>query len=187
MKQQLYDFVKEKSLNYDKLENVKKYQTWDYHILPTVKNAIMLGKLYGADLEVVEIAALFHDYSIFVDFHKYNETHHIASGVLAEPILLKAGYKQDFVDKVKRAIKSHRASVPLNKGTIEQIVLADADAMAHIENAFEIIMWRGYRGDDIMDANAFIKKKLTKSYAKMSDKTKELARDKFEAIMKILY
>ncbi len=183
----LYDMVEAQCKAFDKLENIKEGQTWKYHILGVIQNSIMLAQKYGADREIVEVAALFHDYANLVDFNKYSEVHHIVSGELAEPILIKYGYSQDFIDKVKKCIFCHRASVLKEKNSIEEVCLADADAITHIENVFEMIMWMGYRGDSIEDANKFVKNKIKKSYAKLSGPSKEYIKEKYESALNIFY
>lgn len=183
----LYEIVETQSKEFDKYENVTEGVTWKYHIEPVIKNSLMLGKKYGGDLEVLEIAALFHDYANLVDFEKYSKIHHIASGDLAEPILKEFGYQQEFIDKVKRCIFSHRAGVLEEKLSIEEACLADADGITHIENVFEIIVWRGNRGDSVEDANTFVKKKIQKTYAKLSNESKEYIKDRYEAVIKIFY
>ena len=185
--QELYKLVETQSKEFDKYENVEDGQTWKYHIVPVIKNSIMLAKKYRGDVEVVEIAALFHDYANLVDFEKYSEVHHIASGELAEPILHRYGYEQSFIDKVKKCIFSHRASVVKDKLSTEEICLADADGLTHIQNVFEIIIWRGQKGDSVEAANAFVKKKIQKTYAKLSEESKLYIKDKYEAILEILY
>ena len=184
---ELYKLIEDQCKHYDKYENVCEGQTWNYHILCVIKNAVKFAKERGGDVEVVEISALFHDYAVLVDFEKYGDRHHIVSGDLAEPILLRYGYTQDFIDKVKKCIFSHRASVVKEKTSIEEICLADADAASHIENVFEIIMWRGQHGDTIEEGNRFVKNKITKSYAKLSNEAKEYIKDKYEAVLKIFY
>jgi uncharacterized protein len=184
---ELYDLVELQSKEFDKREHVADGVTWKYHLAPVIKNSIMLAKKYGANLEVVEIAALFHDYANMIDFEKYDKTHHIAGGDLAEPILKNAGYAQDFIDRVKRCIFSHRSSVSEQKLTIEEVCVADADALTHIENVFELIVWRGNRGDTVEYANAFVKRKIQKDFAKLSDQSKKYIKDRYDAVMKIFY
>ncbi len=186
-KKELYDLVEKQSHTFDKHENCEHGQTWKYHLLPVVKNAVMLAERYGADREIVEMAALFHDYAGMVDYDKYYEVHHIAGGDLAEPILKKHGYSQEFIDKVKVCILNHRGSDLKEKSSVEEICVADADAITHIENAFELILWRGLRGDTVEQANAFMKRKIQKTFAKLSDKSKEYVRDRYDAVMKIFY
>ena len=72
------------------------------------------------------------------------------------------------------------------KFTIEEICVADADALSHLDNVVELICWRAYLGKDIQECNDFVKNKIKKSYAKMSKETQELTKDKYESIMKVL-
>ena len=185
--QELYDLVETQCKQFDKHEKVADGTTWKYHIKEVIKNATMLAEKNGGDIKVVEIAALFHDYANLIDIEKYSKTHHITSGEFAEPILKKYGYSQDFIDKVKRCIFSHRASVVEQKLTIEEVCLADADAITHIENVIELIVWRGNRGDSVEEVNSFIKRKIQKTFAKLSDESKEYVKERYDAIMKILY
>jgi len=184
---ELYELVEEQCKHFDRYEKVDIGQTWKYHISRVIENAVEFARDRGGDVEVVEVAALFHDYANLLDFKKYDKVHHIASGDLAEPILLKRGYSRDFIDKVKKCIFAHRGSVPQEKTSIEEICLADADAVTHIENVFEIIMWRGKRGDTIREGNDFVKRKITNSYAKLSPEGKAHIKNKYEAALKIFY
>ena len=72
-------------------------------------------------------------------------------------------------------------------GLIEYpLSVADADAMSHLDSVVELICWRAYLGEDIMTCNNFVKTKIMKSYAKMSDDTKKMMKDKYDSIMKVL-
>lgn len=183
----LYDLVEKQSSFYDKTENVAIGQTWKYHIKDVIKYSTLFAQERGGDVEVVEIAALFHDYANLIDYKKYSDTHHIDSGEMAEPILLERGYSQEFINKVKKCIYSHRGSVVKEKVTVEEICLADGDAVTHIVNAFEMILWRGQLGECVEDANRFAKNKLRKTYAKLSDYAKDFINEKYNAIMQIFY
>lgn len=180
-----YDLIKEQAEIFDKTQNCKIGQTWDYHLLPVIKNALMLADKYGADKDIVEVSAIFHDYADLLDFAN-RENHHILGAELAEGVLMQDGFSQDFIDKVKRCILNHRASVVREKFSIEEICVADADAMSHLDSVVELICWRAYLGEDIQTCNDFVKTKIKKSYAKMSPQTKEMMRDKYESIMSIL-
>ena len=181
-----YNLIKEQSERYDKTQNCNIGQTWEYHLLPVIKNAIMLAEKYGADRDIVEVAAIFHDYANLLDFAN-SDNHHILGAELAEGILKIDGFEQEFIDKVKLCINNHRASVVKDKYTIEEICVADADAMSHLDNVVELICWRAYLGEDIITANNFVKNKIKKSYAKMSKDTQELVQEKYDSIMRILF
>lgn len=180
-----YDLIKEQSEVFDKTQNCQIGQTWNYHLLPVIKNACMLAERYGADRDVVEVAAIFHDYAVLLDFAN-RDNHHILGAELAEGVLLQDGHPQEFIDKVKLCIINHRASVVNEKFSKEEICVADADAMSHLDSFVELICWRAYLGEDIMTCNNFVKAKIKKSYAKMSKETKELMKEKYESIMKVL-
>ena len=107
------------------------------------------------------------------------ENHHILGAELAEGILINDGFSQEFVNKVKLCIINHRASVINQKFSKEEICVADADAMSHLDSFIELICWRAYLGEDILSCNNFVKTKIQKSYAKMSEDSKELIRDKY--------
>ncbi len=181
-----YDLIKAQAEVFDKTQNCNIGQTWNYHLYPVIKNALILAEKYGADKEVVEVAAIFHDYADLLDFAN-RDNHHIMGAELAEAVLSQDNFSQEFIDKVKRCIINHRASVVKEKFTIEEVCVADADAMSHLDSVVELICWRAYLGEDIMTANNFVKNKIKKSYAKMSKETQLFVKDKYDSIMKILF
>lgn len=184
--QKYYDLIKEQSIIYDKTQNCNIGQTWRYHLLPVIKNATYLAEIYGADMDVVEVAAIFHDYADLLDFAN-RDNHHILGAELAEGVLMQDGFSQGFIDKVKQCITNHRASIVKNKFTTEEVCVADADAMSHLDSTVELICWRAYLGEDIKTCNDFVKNKIKKSYAKMSEQTQKLMSDKYNSIMKVLF
>lgn len=181
-----YDLIKAQAEVFDKTQNCNIGQTWDYHLLPVIKNAIMLAEKYGADRDIVEVAAIFHDYADLLDFAN-RDNHHIMGAELAEAVLVQDGFDGEFVEKVKKCIINHRASVVKEKFSIEEICVADADALSHLDSFVELICWRAYLGEDIMTANNFVKNKIKKSYAKMSKQTQEYAKEKYNSIMNVLF
>jgi len=181
-----YDMLEKQSIIYDKTQNCCIGQTWKHHLMPVINNAIFLAEKYGANKDIVELAAVFHDYANLIDYED-QDNHHIKGAELAKDILIGDGFDEAFVDKVCLCIKTHRASVVFNKFSIEQICVADADAKAHLDNVVELLLWRGYLKEDIQTANAFVKAKIQRSYAKMSENTKELVKSKYDAIMSILF
>jgi len=180
-----YDLIENQAKIFDKTQNCQIGQTWKYHLYPVIKNAIMLAERYGADRDIVEVASIFHDYADLLDFSN-RENRHILGAELAEEILSKDNFSQEFIDRVKLCILNHRASVVKDKFSIEEICVADADAMSHLDSVVELICWRAYLGEGIMTANNFVKEKIQKSYDKMSMDTKTLMKDKYDSIMKIL-
>lgn len=184
--QKYYELIYKQSLLYDKTQNCCAGQTWKFHLFPVVKDALMLAELYGADKDVVEVAAIFHDYADLLDLAN-RDKHHILGAELAGVILARDRFPEDFIVKVQKCIINHRASVVNEKFSIEEVCVADADAMSHLDSVVELICWRAYLGEDIMTANNFVKTKIKKSYSKMSEKTQKLMKHKYDCIMETLF
>jgi len=181
--EKLYDFVQEKCKNYDLLYG--HTDVWKYHIKIVVENALVLAKMYGADEEIVEIAALLHDIASLEDFGKYEENHHIVGAEMAEDILNTYGLSSNKIELVKKCILNHRASKLNDKHSIEEICVADADAISHVLEVVELIVWKAKQSLNVEEISLFVKNKITKSYNKMSEKSKTFYRDKFERTISI--
>ena len=65
-----------------------------YHIVSVVKNAEILAEHYGANKEVVMIAAWLHDIASVTDESLY-ENHHIHGAEIAYHILSEQGYDKN--------------------------------------------------------------------------------------------
>ena len=157
-----------------------------YHIESVAKNAEILAKKYGADIEIVIIAAWLHDIASVTDYNLYAE-HHIYGTQIAEEILKRFDYEEDRIQKVQKCILNHRGSVKNNKSTLEELCVADADAISHFDNV-PVLLYLAYvrRGLDIEEGKGFVKNKLERSFQKLSDLSKEFYWDKYNKIMEIL-
>jgi len=157
------------------------YGAWTHHILPVVKYAKLMAKKLDADEEVVEIAALLHDYASVKD-RKLYEKHHIHGAKLAEVILKKYGYPPQKIGEVKQCILSHRGSRIAKKLTNEAICVADADSMAHFDSVSSLFYLAFFSHKmNIDEANDWIAKKLERSWKKLSPAAKEIIKDKHKA------
>ena len=107
------------------------YTAWHYHILPVVRHSLELGKKLNADLEVLELAALLHDYSGILDYDFYPK-HHVIGAKMAGEMLEKTGFPVEKIEMVKSAILHHRGSVKSKRLSKEEKIIASADAMSHI-------------------------------------------------------
>lgn len=160
-----------------------------YHIEAVVKNAKLLAEKNGADLEIVIIAAWLHDIASITDYSLY-EQHHIHGAEMAEEILKTFDYPTEKIEIVKTCIKNHRGSVPKTKTETcsESICVADADAISHFDNIPSLLFLAystkkmGYE-----EGKAFVKGKLSRSYAKLSQESKNFYAKKYDAIMELLY
>ena len=165
------------------------YDFWNDHIKYVVKNAIELAKKYGADIEIVELGALLHDIAMPSEFGP-REEHNIYGAKIADELLTKLNYPQDRKESVKECILRHRGSKDLPRNTIEEQCVADADVMAHfdcIPSLFHLAFGKNEMGLSLEEGAEFVKKKLERDYNKLSQRTKEVLKEKYENIVSILF
>lgn len=157
-----------------------------YHIESVVKNAKILAQKFGADEEVVIIAAWLHDIASITDYSLY-EMHHIHGASIAEDILKQFDYEQEKINKVKECILNHRGSVSNDKLTIEEKCVADADAISHFDS-IPSLLYLAYvnKHMNIKDGKNFVIEKLKRSYSKLSETSKEFYKDKYNNVMELL-
>lgn len=159
---------------------------WDYHILPVVKHSLNLAKKMGADCEVVEMAALFHDYSCLVD-KKYYEKHHLHSAKMAEDFLAGYHFSKEKIVRVKKAIVSHRGSIKGERRTLEEKILASADAMSHIsEPADMFYLAFGVHRYKTQQGALWLKKKIIRSWNKIIPEGKKIVEQEYKMLLEIL-
>ena len=65
--------------------NIFGYDIWTHHILKVIENTKRLALRFDADPEIVELAALLHDYANIKDKSLY-EDHHIHGPIEAEKL-----------------------------------------------------------------------------------------------------
>ncbi len=169
-----------------KATNYFGFGAWTHHILPVVKYAKLMAKKVGADEEIVEIAALLHDYAS-VKKHDLYENHHIHGAEEAEEILEQFNYPKEKIEKVKQCIASHRASKQVEKQSKEALCVADADSMAHFD-AVASLFFLAFQSHKmgIEEANDWLLSKLTRSYNKLSPQAKAIIKPKLEAARRLL-
>ena len=179
----LYTMVEE-ACKSDK--NVFGYGMWSHHVKPMVQIAKELARNYGADIEIVEIASLLHDLAAIKDESKRKE-HHIYGAEEAEKILKSYDYPEDRIERVKKCILNHRGSVNNKKGSMEEVCVADADAMAHIKEIGSLFYVAYKEMDlDIDQGTEWIKGKMQRDLNKMSETGKANFKKKYEEIMDVL-
>lgn len=155
-----------------------------YHIRAVVKNAAQLAEKYGGDVEIVTIAAWLHDVASVTDYQYYEE-HHIWGAEMAEELLKKMDYPAHRIELVKKCILNHRGSVVLGKDSIEEICVADADAISHFDSV-PSLFYLAYvkRGYSIREGTEFVANKLKRSFEKLSGQSRAMYQEKYLAVMK---
>jgi hypothetical protein len=162
------------------------YGIWNHHIVLVVKYGKLLAEKLKADPEIVEIAALLHDYAGIKE-ESLTPEHHLHSAQEADKILRSLGYPEDKITAVKQCIVFHRGSINREKRTVEAVCLASADAIAHIDqipSLFYLVFVQHQM--DIDEGTAWIWAKLERSWNKLCPECKEMIRHKYEAAKKIV-
>jgi len=175
-------FVEEESL---KPTSKYGYEPFIYHFIPTVKYATKLADKLGADKEIVVIAAWLHDIGSVM---KGRKDHHLTGVKIAEKKLKELGYPKERIELVKNCILNHRGSQKNNPTTIEERIIADADALSNFDNISGIFKAAFiYEKLDQKKAQKAVRKKLENKWNQLHFKdSKKIIRPKYEAIMMIL-
>lgn len=162
------------------------YGIWSHHIKPMLKISTKLADLYNAEEEIVIIATLLHDLAGIRDDSKTKD-HHIYGAIEAEEILRKYNYPEVGIEKVKKCILNHRGSINNIKDSVEEICVADADAMAHIEQIGSLF-YLVYKelNMELDEGIQYINGKINRDWNKMSEKSKELFKYKYERVIGVI-
>ena len=167
-------------------ENKFTSTVWDYHIVPVVDHALNLGRKMGADLEVLELAALFHDYACLVDFEMYEE-HHRHSAELAGRELHKLNYSQEKIEHIKKCIFSHRGSTEHKKESLEAEIIASADAMSHVTEIPDMFyLAYGVHKYQTREGAEWLKGKLERSWNKIMDEGRDMIRAEYALAVEMI-
>lgn len=162
------------------------YGIWSHHIVYVVEFAKQLAERLGADIEVVEIAALLHDYAGIKDSSQESE-HHIYGAAEAERILSGFGYLEDKIQKVKECILTHRGSVLVERLSAEAECIASADAMAHIYQVPSLLHLAYVKfGMGIDEGNEWVLNKIERSMKKLCPEAKEMVNDHYLKVKSVL-
>ena len=162
------------------------YGIWSHHIKPMVSIVQELAEEFDADLEIVTIATLLHDLAGIKNSNDKKE-HHILGAKQAEVILKQYDYPINKIKSVQQCIHNHRSSVNNSKNTIEEICVADADAITHmleIASLFHVAYTK--MGMEIDVGKNWVKGKIENDWNKMSSQSKLLYKQKYNSILEIL-
>ena len=166
--------------------NTFGYGIWSHHILPMIPIVQQLADKVNADMEVVTLAVLLHDYAGIKDAELVAE-HHIWGAKEAEKILKDENLEEEKIEKVKKCVLAHRGSVVIEKATEEERCVADADAIVHIDQFASLFyLVYGDRGMDVDEGKKWVKDKLTRDWDKMSQNGRNMAKYKYDCIMELL-
>lgn len=161
------------------------FEPYKYHFVPMVKYAKKLAKEHKTDRELIEIAAWLHDIGSIIYGRK---NHHITGTKIAERILKEFKYPENKIEIVKKCILKHRRSIKSKRTSIEEKIIADADALCNfdmIPGIFKAAFI--YEGLSQGHAKKSVRKKLKDKYQMLHfESSKKLIRPKYKAAMLLL-
>ncbi len=177
---QVKEYVKKESIGFSKIDDV-----FEGHILGVVRFAEILADEYKANKFVVLLAAYLHD--IYHLQTKNHEFHEIEGSKFVLDYLKQFDISQEDINLVSLCILNHRGSKNHKKESIEEKIVACADAMDHIDRCLRMFYRANNKGDSYEVSAKFISEKLQRSWNKIElDKAKDIVRDKYQAA-KILF
>ncbi|MGQ9720825.1 MAG: HD domain-containing protein [Candidatus Jordarchaeum sp.] len=122
-------------MNWEKVvrNNIKKILSGesghDYeHTLRVYDLCIKLGKLEGADVEVLKAASLLHDIARPVE-ESIGVSHSIKGAEIARNILKETDFPKNKIEKVCRVIRTHRFTEGIEPQETEEKIMRDADRL----------------------------------------------------------
>lgn len=184
----IVETVKNILLNYSK-ESFEKdgYDFWNNHIKYVFKHSHDMAINRGADVEVCELAALFHDMAMVANFGPRDD-HANYGAQMAHSILTELGYPSDKMELVEKCVLHHRHSWNKPRETMEEQIIADADVIAHLDSIPSLFSLAYNKiGLSMEEGKEFVKKKLMGDYTKLSSQTKKELKERFDTIMKVLF
>ncbi len=86
-----------------------------------------------------------------------------------------------------QCVLNHRGSIDSARATKEEQCVADADAISHFDSV-PSLLYLAYvtKGMSYSDGLDFVRKKLDRSYKKLSDYGKKFFKDKYLTVMEVL-
>lgn len=161
------------------------YDTFEFHFKSTAKHAKKLAEEMGADKEIVTIGAWLHDIGSMMHGR---EDHHVTGPKIAERKLKELDYPEEKIELVKKCIRNHRGSQDNQRETLEEKIVAEADTMSNFNQIGGI-----FKGElvgenkDQLEAEKSALEKLQNKWKKLHfEKSKELIKPKYEAVMTLL-
>lgn len=150
---------------------------WNVHVKPVIDISMKIARKYKGDLERCRLAAMFHDYLWFKGFEPHDEL----GAKMARLYLPSKGYSESVAAAVSKIILTHRCINKFPK-TLDQKILASADALSHFERPF-IEWYVAARAGSSRGLLRMLELDLEKIFFQ---KEKEEAKEEFERVKRIL-
>lgn len=180
--QKIKNFVEE-----EHKKTTSKYgrEPFEFHLKPMVEYALGLAENLGGDKEIIEIAAWLHDVG---SIRNGRDNHHITGAEIAEKKLNELNYPQDKIEIIKKCILNHRGSQNNIRESIEEQIIAEADAMSAFESLPGLFKAAFvYENKNQGEAKESVREKLQNKWSQLHfEKSRKLIKPKYEAAMLLL-
>lgn len=132
------------------------------HVKRVLNLCMHIGKMEGADLEVLALAALLHDVARPLESKGIVNDHARKGAEIAREFLSRRGYTK--VEEVAHAIEAHRFSKGIPPKTLEAKILSDADKLDAIGaiGVARVFMYSGEHGRSIEYSLKHFEEKILK-------------------------
>ena len=116
------------------------------------------------------------------------EHHNIYGAEIAEQLLLELSYPKDKIEIVKNCVLNHRGSKDRPRNTLEEQCVADADVITHFD-CIPSLFRLAYKELNLSleEGIDFVRKKIERDYNKLSERTREKLKDRYEKIIEALF
>ncbi len=161
------------------------YEPFVHHFPFVVQHALELADKLGGDKEVLAVAGWLHDVGSIIHGR---DNHQISGAKIAGEKLKELGYPQDKIELVKNCILNHRSSQNNHRASIEEQIIADADALSNFDNISGIFKAAFvYEGLDQEKAQKSVREKLKRKWNKLHfAESREIIKPKYNAMMTLL-
>ena len=143
---------------YQKDTEDKNQSFWSVHVKPVIEESKFLANKYHANKEIVWLSAILHDIGQLDAL----EPHEVIGSEKAAHILSGKKFDPEIIKRVCETILSHRVNQYVPE-TLEQKVLASADAISHFKNSHYLWMSKVYK-NNFLDLIDKINSKIERDY-----------------------
>ncbi len=160
-------------------------EPFEYHFRPMVEWAKKLSDELGGDREVILIASWLHDIGSII---YGREDHHITGIKIARKKLAELDYPEKKIQLVEKCILNHRGSQDNQRESLEEQIVAEADAISNFDNVVGILKTAlVYENKTEPEARQEVLNKLERKWKQLNlESSREMLRPRMEAV-KILF
>ncbi|EKE18512.1 MAG: hypothetical protein ACD_9C00312G0002 [uncultured bacterium] len=157
---------------------------WNHHIVPVVAYSREMALRYGGDAEIIHLGALLHDMALIENAEPHDE---IGAGKAYE-FLIVHWAPPETAQKVRDIVLKHRCKLYIPE-TVEEKIVATADALAHFFPEFHGSGASIISGEDHVEMNVLDIERLEKEYSDkvFFEKEKELFKEVIKDFQKEFY